>query len=554
MKLVKKVAATLLGLTMAFSFGACDFLGIGGKTDSSDSNGWENSSPDGNDGATGEGVKYLDGIVKSLKEANTLTINVDVVNDVNYVESDGNYADCTNADITLQLAKVNDSYNVYFNALVENVYGEETYTDTVEAYIISDAIYVLEDGEEEGSGWTKQAFNWETALGLNDVEAGTEGAPAATTMIQQMLGQLATGDTTALYNALGVIFEQTVLIDIKNQTYNFELDLANPINAGIEYLNNLDLTQSVTAYVDGILENVNADVTVKDILEEVATSGTVTVQNIYNTLNTAIQENANMDIDGLKNEVLNKLDLSMYETMIDAETFAEISQMITTLKETKVSELLADYMAVTVDDLLAMYMGEGATTETLAAQIEAMLTDMTIGNVLDMICAEMGENYDYETDTYIPYTFQDVLAAINGLDLRTLKEDVGVQFNGYGVKKVTYGFEMDATYTAAYYTQTIKNSQLVTIVASDEITSLIAPTDYELIEGDFSFVAKDKVTVIMCAKCGAEYIYCEDLCYDCYEEVYNLAGICDICESNEANVDSSGSEICEECFNDFYAE
>lgn len=548
MKLFKKVATTVLSLAMAFSFGSCDlFNGIGGKKDPADS-----STPSSSE-VTGEGAKYMEGIIKSLKEANTLTINVDAVSDTTYVETDHNFTDKTNADITLQLAKVENTYNVYFNASVETIHHEYTNTDTVEAYIISDAIYVLEDGEEDGSGWTKQAFDWETALGLNDAEAGTEGAPTATTMIEQMLGQLAAGDTTALYNALGVIFEQAVLIDIKNQTYNFELDLAAPINAGIEYLNDLDLAQSVTAYVDGILASVNAGVTVKDILEEVATAGTVTVQDIYNALNAAIQENANMDIDGLKNEVLNQLDLSMYETMMDEESFAQISQMITMLKETKVSELLADYMAVTVDDLIAMYMGEGATAEALAAQVEAMLSEMTVGNVLDMISAGMGENYDYETDTYIPYTFQDVLAAINSLDLRTLKEGVSVQFNGYGVKGLTYNFDMDASYINGDYAQTIKNSQVVTIVASDEITSLTAPTDYELIEGDFTFVAKE-ATRAACAKCGAEYIYCEGLCYNCYEEVYELAGVCDICELNEATLDYYTSEICEECFNAYYKE
>ena len=69
MKLFKKVATTVLSLAMAFSFGSCDLLkGIGGKKDPADS-----STPPSSSEVTGEGAKYMEGIVNCFVNKNVFT-------------------------------------------------------------------------------------------------------------------------------------------------------------------------------------------------------------------------------------------------------------------------------------------------------------------------------------------------------------------------------------------------------------------------------------------------------------------------------------------------
>lgn len=571
MKLVKKVAATLLGLTMAFSFGACDFLGIGGKTDSSDSNGWENSSPDGNDGATGEGAKYMEGLVNSIREANTLTVNVEfnyAYEEVDktfgtsiydeeygdYVHDDWNDSEETYAsgDITVVIAKVGEAYSLslegtvsYSDVYYDYDYETENYeeqikiteedTKTVKSSIIGDTAYIYNAEENQ---WYKTPIDWA------QIEVGRPvGAPTAAntvmTALAELYATLMEGDLTEVYNVLGPIFEQTLMIDIQNQKYEFELSVAEDINAAINYLTNLDYNQTVLSYLNSVLTEVGAETTVEEMLRNVAPKGTMTVQELYTQLNAALVEETGKDINGIKNELIEKLDINQFKDYADEETFAQISQMYTMISELNVETELAPYMSLTLNDLITMMFAsqeEGAepvevTLGMLVEEMISMLDSVTLENALgDMTDGE----YFYALET------------LQNLDLNELSESVAIQFNGYKVSKVDYDCSIDFTYEDDTIRQVGDVSAKLSIVLSSETTTLTAP------EGAIELPSDDTLS---CDLCNAPNVFYSEngvcFCQDCYNKSFPKDGVCDWCNSKEIYHTCIYSEWCEKCFNDY---
>ena len=133
MKLFKKVATTVLSLAMAFSFGSCDLLkGIGGKNDPADS-----STPPSSSEVTGEGAKYMEGIVNSVREANTISATISFA--YSYEEEDKTFGkevydpyfeeivlddwndtckQSANGEVTLTIAKAGEAYSLQMEGTV----------------------------------------------------------------------------------------------------------------------------------------------------------------------------------------------------------------------------------------------------------------------------------------------------------------------------------------------------------------------------------------------------------------------------------------------------
>ena len=486
MKVMKKVAATLLGVTMAFSLGSCGLLG-GGKEDSSKD--WNNSGPNGpgSTTVTGEGAKYIEGIADAILEANTISMNVSF--DVSFSEVDKTYGKevtdeytsdsyidswndsvdgSANGNVTITAAKAGETYslsmtgNVSYNSVYydydyeagnydEQVKITEQENIALDIRIIGDMGYML---NPEDNKWYKAPIDWEDLM---------YDMALADTPVNSVLGMiytiLAEGDLTEVANLLGPIFEQTLMLDIQNHKYEFEWDIAEDYNAVVGYLTDLDYTQTLTAFLNSILKE--EDTSVEEILGEIAAKGTMTVQELYNELNKALVEETGKDINGLKDELIAKIDLNQFKDMMEQETFEEIQQSVAMIAEMKVEEMLADFMPLTLNDLVTMMyadeeLSSPITLEMMKDEVLAMLNSMTLADAL-------GEEYF------------EALNELKALNLDELEENLCIQFNGYKISNVSYDMDMDFDYENEETSMAVDSSVSVAINLSQETTSIVAP-------------------------------------------------------------------------------
>ena len=188
MKLFKKVATTVLSLAMAFSFGSCDLLkGIGVKKDPADS-----STPSSSE-VTGEGAKYMEGIVNSVREANTISATISFA--YSYEEEDKTFGkevydpyfeetvlddwndtckQSANGEVTLTIAKAGEAYSLqmegtvsYYDMSYDYDYESGNYEEQVQIVdeatvplnirIIGENAYMV---NPEDNQWYKTVSNW----------------------------------------------------------------------------------------------------------------------------------------------------------------------------------------------------------------------------------------------------------------------------------------------------------------------------------------------------------------------------------------------------------
>ena len=520
MKLMKKVTATMLGLTMALSFGACG----GGKKD--DSNDWNPSNPNTPNGPsaglTGEGAKYMEGLVKAVREANTISVSTQFNMKFNtvdktfgqqvydeyledYVLDDYNDTQSTtaNGNVTITIAKAGETYSL---SMTGNVQASNTYyvdstnqtTDNtdmpLDIRIVGDYAYMQQEGQ-----WFKSPIDWEDvemSLGLYDTPAVAILSEAYTMLME--------GDLTEVYNLLGPIFEHTLMLDIQNQKYNFELDAAEAITSAIEYITTLDYNQTILAYLNSILVEAGAETTLEEILRDVATKGTMTVQELYNALNEALVEETGKNINGIKSELLAQIDINEFKGYVDEETFAQISQMYTMLSELNIETELAPYMSLTINDLVTMLMADEESEEpveiTLGMLVEQVISMMDSMTLKDML----GEDY-----------FEG-LNEIKTLTLNELKQSVSIQFNGYKISSANYSQGVDFSFNGSEMSLVMDTDATVSISLSNQTTTIEAP------EGAIDMPTDEgAIPTGVCINCGNPNIVYEyegfGFCAECYE-------------------------------------
>lgn len=518
MKLMKKVTATMLGLTMALSFGACG----GSKKD--DSNDWNPSNPNTPNGPsaglTGEGAKYMEGLVKAVREANTISVSTQFNMKFNtvdktfgqqvydeyledYVLDDYNDTQSTtaNGNVTITIAKAGETYSL---SMTGNVQASNTYyvdstnqtTDNtdmpLDIRIVGDYAYMQQEGQ-----WFKSPIDWEELM----YDMALADTPAET-ILSEAYTMLMEGDLTEVYNLLGPIFEHTLMLDIQNQKYNFELDAAEAITSAIEYITTLDYNQTVIAYLDSILEQ--EDTSVEAILSEIAAKGTMTVKELYDEINKVLVQETGKDINGLKNEIVTKIDVNMLKDYVDEESFVEIQQAYNAIAGLNIETALADYMQLTINDLVTMLMADEESEEPVEITL-GMLAEQVISMMDSMTLTEMlGEDY-----------FEG-LNEIKTLTLNELKQSVSIQFNGYKISSANYSQGVDFSFNGSEMSLVMDTDATVSISLSNQTTTIEAP------EGAIDMPTDEgAIPTGVCINCGNPNIVYEyegfGFCAECYE-------------------------------------
>ena len=508
MKIMKKVAATLLGLSMALSFGSCGLLG-GDKKD--DSNSWNPSNPEipGSTVVAGEGAKYLEGIVQSVRDAQTISVSTQF--DINFETVDKAYgvdpyddwddseSVTGNGNMTITATKAGDKYNLSVSG---HVFAQNTYFDgysqetnvtdmPVEFRVVGDMAYMI---NPEDNKWYKTPIDWDNIM----YDLALVGTPAET-VLGTIYNTLMKEDLSAVYDLLGPIFEQTLLLDIQNQKYEFELSVADDIMEVLNYITTLDYSQTVLAFLNSILAQ--EDTSVEEILDEIATVGTMTLQELYDEFNKALVEKTGKDINGLKNELLAKIDLDQFKDYIDQETFTEIEQSLTMISQMKVEEMFADFMPYTINDLITMMYAEDdlsnpITLEMFADELLNTFNTMTLEQAL-------GEDYF------------DAINELKTLSVNELKQNLSIQFNNYKITNLSYGQGIDFSYNGSEMSIVMDADVSVAINLSSSATSIVAP------EGALDMTMNEVIPTSVCINCGNPNIVYEyegfGFCEECYE-------------------------------------
>ena len=501
MKIFKKITASLLALLMSFSFFACD----GMSTDDSSSifNGdSSNSQPDsssGNEdvGTTGEGEKYLEGIVNSIRSAQTITMNItmsttDTFQDNDYGSEEDNFNDSHSDAISLSgsvvLSQTSDGYNMMFELESKETYVDfddnpdnYEYSDTMTGYIVDGFIYGFNEDMER---WEK--IDIDALLDneiVDDGEAAVGMAPSLAIVFESMAelyNMFMTGDFTEMYKALGPIFEQTIVVE--NNAFVFELDIVEEVKDAIDYIKNIDYKQTIETYVNSILASLGAEVTIADILAEIATYGDYTVGQAYDAIKALIEEETGLTMNEFKNKLIEELDLSILEGYLSKEEYQMVISSIQSFKAVDLDEMVNPYREMTVNDILNMMFAgpntEGGmeymtvmeepaiTLEDLIAQISEMIKTMTLEDVV----------------TSIGLTVETIITELSYLSIDKLASGVSLRFNGYAISSIELTENWQFSYNnPTSYSESITLASSVKISLSNETTTITPPADAVLV-------------------------------------------------------------------------
>lgn len=457
MKLFQKAAAAVLALTMSFSLFACDGSGNDSESkqdssssvstvdDSSESAGGNTSesASEGNGGdpiEEGEGAKYLEGAIDALRESNTITLNFEF--EATLVDPILELDNLANINVDCTFAKTEDGYNMHAHGTVGatgseksedssvSVYATESYSEqVVDVYIVDGFLYAYDAVD----GWDKVSLDE-----LFNGEAMSSWSQVVISYVSMIYDAIFSedADLSEVYEVLGPVLEEYCTIE--NDTYVFELDVKDEVNDALSYLANLDYTQTVETYLNDVLENLGAETTVKGILDDVAACGSITVGEIYESLNEILEEEIGMDVNGLKNEVVAQLK-PLLENLPDAmpeEVLAELQQAITMIEGLDVDALVAEYADMTVDDILYYYVTNGAEGDSSGALKQ--LTDMAYQTLSTTTLADVLASAEIDVE--------DLVKTCSTLSITDLGETLSIKFNNYKISTIDYSVKAGFIY------------------------------------------------------------------------------------------------------------
>ena len=450
MKKFQKVTAMLLGLTMSVSLFAC-----GGEGSDSSSKGKE---PDNILGVElpgnleeGEGKQYLDGAVQAFKAANTITIEYTMAYTYSETESSPLMAEAetesSSLDVTVKatLAKTDAGYNVSIDINATGSEDGEPFTEELKLAYIDGYVYNSDFNYDEDEGvweeilWadlvnkssTPDTYNVDVEEGFVENQSPTPIYDAVTAFLT---GELNDVDFSPIYDILGPVVEAFAFIE--NNEYKFNLDMKADVTTALQTLANMDWTQSIETYINGILQENGSDKTVKSILDEIGSYGVKTVGEVYKEFNDALKKETGKDLNGLKNELVSKLkniDFTALEGYIPAETLAEILDTINQIEATNFDEEIKPYEEMTIDELIPLITGSSAPNTLKSITDMAYESLKTIPLQQALYSMGMQEIMDFAKEAKY-------------ITINDLSENLSIKFNGYKFSSLNFSAKVGGKY------------------------------------------------------------------------------------------------------------
>jgi hypothetical protein len=436
MKTFKKVAASLLALTMSVSLFACG----GEGNDSSSQGGLAGLFPEGNL-PEGDGAKYLEGAVDAFNEAETITVEIDLDTGSSSTQNTPYYKEPITSnsvmDVTFKatLAKTENGFNVAMEGTANSVQNGETISEPVKMYIVDSFAY---NYDYEEKTWDKASLE-----DILDTE-GNEAMAALAEIYATITAEDA--DFSPIFDVLGPIVEEFAYIE-KNK-YNFTLNLKEDANKALTYLANMDYTQTLETYLNSVLTEFGSEKTVKDILDEVGSYGAYTVGEAYADLNEILVNETGKNVKGIQAELVAKLetlDFSLFEEYISAEELEQFNAIIAQIKATDVDALIQPYAEVTVDELVVMLMAsQGGDMDAYA---EAPMQTITLKSLTDMIYTSLKTQSLQQTLYSMGLAeIMQVSEQAKYISVSDLSEKLSIKFDGFKFSSMEYEAKVGGSY------------------------------------------------------------------------------------------------------------
>lgn len=417
MKLWQKTAATVLALSMSFSFVAC------GGTDSTGNQSGTSGGTSGGANGSYTAEQYVDAAIAQLEKANTVTFTVTTTNVQSAPETDeaeAFYSE-TKSVAAITLAKTTDGLDIKTETEVssrESATAEFTVMYTQTMYVLDDYAY-YSDGEE----WYKdESIFWET-FGLEaapdlDEAIGTisEGYVELKTVLQELLSQKPT---------------------LENGKLGGSVDFKDQANAVYDFIDGIDPeTDTIEGLVNEILVKVNPALTVESVLNAVVTYSEYTVKQVYDAINALLFTEYQTNLQAIKDELFANEEFValLTETGMPAE-------MLQSVKEMKLDDLVTQYKDLTLNQILEMLVAGGQSSPDTDSPATMNATE-----------GEEGSNEDIQSS---PTSTEQFVAMIKGYIQAPLKtlfasdeeyESFATTLSmmkGIEVKNLTMTYELD---------------------------------------------------------------------------------------------------------------
>lgn len=446
MKAWKKVLALGMSLMMAVPFAACDKKNDKNSVDDSSSP----SSSSENTELTN--VDYLSVVQKQIETTTTVQLTGTMSAVVNFTiwEEDWETGEITSTTVTdgqvnisyeMAITKVGESYNakVIITGTQKGLSDENDQLKE-EMYIIDGYTYTY---DETDNVYYKQ---------LADME---EIETVKSTISSLFNGLSLTAEEKASLNAIiGDAVNETFIIS--NNVATYTVDEKDLLNGVVDYVKGIDPeTKTVRNVLDDELKRIDENLTCAVILAKVQEVAAMTPEQAITAIDEWLTENYQTTLQDIYDTIVNDARLAVILQNVlelqqpDADSAAQVQEILTQLKAIKIADLVKEYFAPdqTIFDLLVALMmpktdmPEDGTADSEVVEEEPQMTlEQAMAMVNDMLDCTLLEVMGEEVI---------VLDAIASINVNSLSESMSIAFDkAYKISEVTRTMDMDWAFKA----------------------------------------------------------------------------------------------------------
>ena len=463
MKKFKKLATLLLSLTLGISFVACG-----------DSSNKKNNKPKDEptqseianeklQDAVGEfvgnllapsaqstGKKYIDGAIEAVQNAATIELDIDA--DVKYsftdkqfgVQDTEDYGSDETTSLALDLegtfkaVKTADGYDMgleiaydYSRKFIADEEPQETIDKlSIRAYLIDGYGYLYEPNYQ---AWVKTSMPFEQTYYydmLSETLDSYLGKSSAT------VGNVGEDELTVIKNLIGKVFDGVCTVE--NNALKFDTDLKTPINEILTEYKNLDLKMTFKDYFNSVMKKEGLDITLEKILDDLATKGSLTLGEVYKSVDDWVKEATGKGVNDLKNALLAQEDIAF--VLNKFQDFIDLSA----IKALNIDNLIKPYEALTLDQIITLIMSSNEeSVEPTMSILPAPDLSQTQVSPFAQLIESIKPIYNV---TLEQMGVGEYVNLIKGITVDELKESMKISFNDFALS--AFDFDLDADFVA----------------------------------------------------------------------------------------------------------
>ncbi len=421
------------------------------------------------------GKKYIDGAIEAVQNAATIQLDIDA--DVNYSFTDKQYevvdeneSMSLTADLegSFKAVKTEKGYDMGVELAFKYDFTQGAIESTstisadtsIRAYLIDGYGYLY---SPEYQAWVKTSIPFELTSYYDQL----------TLMLDAYLGEAMgsfelpdEGELSVIKNLIAKIFDGVCTVE--DNALKFETDLKTPLNEILDAQKNLDLKMTFKDYFNKIFKDNGIDLTLDQILDEIATKGSLTVGEAYKAIDDWFKEATGKGVNDLKNALLSQEDiayvLNKFNDYID----------LTSIKALNIDELIKPYEAITLDQVIVMMMS--ANEESVSPTMSILPPDFSQmqSSPLAELIASIKPIYNVTLENlgigeYVVYA--------KGITIDELKQSVKVGFNSFKLQSLDYALNADFVADLPFAKIDVDADATVALKVSDTASALTLPAD-----------------------------------------------------------------------------